>query len=387
MSKEQQQQAQWQTEEEQLRDLTTRAWLVPMLVGSVASIVEYQEPELSQSAHDNRELARHVREDLETWLAYVASTRPDDPFPINLKIALAQGFKQVANWRRRNPSLQAEPLYLAKRAESMLHQVDFWYSRLALLHALTLWSLPDRLGDSSEDHPAQSPDVLVNQWLVMRDAEAERVMKEREAEHPFVAQAAQLCVFALETRQPERFIWIDEAGVVSKTGSGPATTTDSPHRQLWIPPSTGWGALDPRAQQLVADVLILLNLAEGGQAKGPEERERRLAETAKAVLPSCLTGDRSPLDPVQTVGIGGRGAVLRPTCAPDCLIHLCPYPLKGQQPPRAELSEAFCRRQRVILYARGRIGSLRLRLTAPWQGETKSHLKRFWDDMGRRSRQ
>lgn len=105
------------------------------------------------------------------------------------------------------------------------------------------------------------------------------------------------------------------------------------------------------------------------------------------VLPSCPTGDRSPLDPVRTVGISGRGEGLRPACASDCSIHLCPYPLRGQQSPRAELSEAFCRRQRVILGARGRIRSLRLRLTAPWQGETKNHLKSFWDDMGRRSRQ
>jgi len=79
-----------------------------------------------------------------------------------------------------------------------------------------------------------------------------------------VVEAIRLAVLALETGQPERFIWIDESGVAARIGSRPANPGAPRKHNLWIPPSTGWTALQPRAQQLVADVLLLLNLAERG---------------------------------------------------------------------------------------------------------------------------
>lgn len=388
--------------EELLRGQIMRAWLAPMLVASAAP----QEGEGEHKEGPGKEpetllLSRHARRILEDWLEYVIHPGPAEPFPVNLKIALAQGFRFAANKRVLDLYAQAESrAYLAERAKDMLHGVDFWYSRIALLHALTLWSLPDRLDDSPSDYQPrltgeqeeahrhrqqQSPDALVKQWLVMRVEEAERASKESSIEHPFVDQAARLCVFALESQQPDRFMWIDESGVLSKTGYGPVRTVAPPRRRQWIPQSAGWSALAPRAQQLVADVLVFLNLAEGGRA--PMERERRLAGTGRAVLPVCLTKDRGPLDPLRTIG-AERLAGRQTRCASACLFALCPYPLKGEQAQhaRAELSEAFCRRQRVLLGFRGRIKAFRFRLTAPWQGETKTRLKHFWEDMGQRSR-
>lgn len=417
MPREEQQRARRRTGEERLRDLIMRAWLVPMLAGSVTPVDGRGGPDLSQQGHSQPELAEEtaererswqVRQDLGDWLTYAASLmpaaslvpaaslmpegtvaaarKPEEPFPVNLTMALAQGFKYVANWRRLSPYSRAgSRRYLADQAEKMLHQVDFWYARLTLLQALTLWSLPDGPGNALDGAEVRSPEALVRQWLVMREDEVERAGKARQVEHPFVAQAARLCVFALETRQPERFLWIDDRGVVSKTGSGPSVAPVPPRRELWIPQSAGWSALDPRAQQLVADLVILRNLAEGGQP--PRERERRLQEIARPYLPWCLTRDRTYLDPVRTVDAAGtQRQDIRSACAPDCLFKLCPYPQRVPEPPPAELSEAFCRRQRIILGATGRIKALRLRLTAPWQGETKTQLRRSWDAMAERSR-
>lgn len=385
--------------EEGLRDWTMRAWLAPMLVASAAPEEEGQSREVPEKAPEALRLSRCARDVLKRWLDYVTPPGSDQVFPVSLEIALAQGFRFAANKRMLDPYAQAEShAYLAERAKDMLHGVDFWYSRIALLHALTLWSLPDgldrvrgdyqqRLADGEEEArrlpQPQSPDALVRQWLVMREAEVERAAKDSWIEHPFVDQTARLCVFALESQQPERFVWIDESGVLSKTGYGPMRTTALSRRRLWVPQSAGWSALDPRAQQLIADVLVYLNLTEGGRA--PRERERRLAGTARAILPSCLTRDRSPIDPLRTRG-AERMAGRQTRCASACLFDLCPYPLKGQQQARAELSEAFCRRQRVLLGFWGRIKALRFRATAPWQGETKTHLKHFWGDMGERSR-
>jgi hypothetical protein len=74
-----------------------------------------------------------------------------------------------------------------------------------------------------------------------------------------------------------------------------------------------------------------------------------------------------------------RGA----SCRDGCHFDLCPYPPKGIQPYRVELSEAFCRRQQVLL---GRPYQFWTRHTARWQGATPGELKRFWREMEERAR-
>jgi hypothetical protein len=147
-------------------------------------------------------------------------------------------------------------------------------------------------------------------------------------------------------------------------------------RQLWIPPSAGWTALVGRAQQLVADVILLLNLADRGDQ--PSHKERRLQRSSRWDLPPCITRYRPALDPGRTVGTAASAAP-GTSCVAGCAFELCPYPPKGAQ-PRVEMSEAFCRRQETLLTRR----SLNSR-KAPWQEMPRSQLKQFWADMADRA--
>jgi hypothetical protein len=200
--------------------------------------------------------------------------------------------------------------------------------------------------------------------------------------HPFVAEAGDLAALALECGSPARFIWIDESSIVRKVGSRPASPRDYRKHNLWIAPSSGWSALDRRAQQLVADVLIMLNLTEqAGSTQSPGARERRLESSNQSTLPPCLTRDRRPLQPGHTIG-SAVTASHGSTCLDGCQFELCPYPPSGAQ-PRAELSEAFCRRQQSLLAHRLRRPG---RKTAPWQGLTPKELESFWAQMAWRSR-
>ncbi len=90
--------------------------------------------------------------------------------------------------------------------------------------------------------------------------------------------------------------------------------------ELWIAPSTGWSTLHPRAQQLVY-VLLLLNLAERGQ--DPAVRDRRLARARRNDLPPCVSGDRRPLNPKQTIGTAKTSAP-RIELRARCPFDLCP---------------------------------------------------------------
>jgi hypothetical protein len=336
-------------EERRHRDYVMRAWLAPLLAGTV------RDAGMGQAWAN-----------LEAWLDLVREQHGEpEAGHLSLEIALALGFKYAANRRRRHPRQGDEArALLAERTREMLRSTNFWFTRLILIQALCLWHLPDQPSQQGAA-PARAPDyrALVRHWG----------MTATGTEHPFVAEARSLAVSALETGQPERFLWIDESGIVSRIGSRPADPSARRKHNLWIPPSTGWTALHPRAQQLVADVLLLLNLAERGT---PRQRERRLQQTKKDFLPSCLAGDRSPLKHTRTTG---NTAPSDPgsNCAPGCSFELCPYPPKGGRRYRNELSEAFCRRQQALV-SRSSIPSR----AAPWQRAPAADLRRFWRQMG-----
>ena len=347
-----------------LRGRTLCAWVTPLLVGSVDRC------------------RNEAREELGRWLTHVGHDDPgrEDYFHVSLEVALAQGFKYAANRRLRHPhALPETRFYLAEQAMEMLRKARFWFSQLTLIHALCLWEMPDpgeprddkastrSNGGSSARNRTQrhgsNPEAIVGRWL---GAASNR-------QHPFVDEAGKLAVQALKTRQPERFLWIDESGIVSSVGSRATQATSYRKHHLWIPPSAGWAALDPRTQQLVADVLLMLNLAERGQEAGAIEQ--RLRRVGGSDLPPCLTQDRDPLDPGRTVG----GVYTAPgsNCMDGCHFGLCPYPPKGVQPYRSELSEGFCRGQQTLVSRR---------LTAPWQTIPRANLKHFWEHMANRAR-
>jgi hypothetical protein len=343
-------------EERSWREGITRAWLAPQLVGS--------------TTRGGR--ASKARDHLQQWLALVGGQQRregENGLRLSFEVALAQGFKAAANRRREHPHARQEArAYLVERAREMLRGTSFWFSRLTLLHALCLWSLPDGSTGQrpSRGHDAE-PRALVAYWVAASG---------RGPEHPFVAEASRLVVWALETGQPERFIWIDESGVVARVGSRPASPDVRRKHNLWIPPSTGWTALHPRALRLVADVLLLLNLAERGGRPG--DRERRLQRTDRNELPPCLVGERDPLDPSRTVGMATTSEP-GSNCKPGCRFELCPYPPRSEGSYRVELSEAFCRSQQA-LFKRTWVGR-----AAPWQEALPRDLRRFWKQLGQRA--
>jgi hypothetical protein len=351
------------------REHAVRAWLAPMLAGSTDRC------------------AQDAQENLRNWLRRV-SAEDGQPLPLSLQVALAQGFKLAANRRPDHPFARRESRdYLMQAASEMLKASTFWFTRLTLLHAHCLWELPElptREGDLEEkagsrpwrkrkepSRRASDPSALVTHWLATDDS---------EPEHPFLAEARELAIFALEKRQPERFLWIDESGVVTKIGARPPRSDAVRKHNLWIPPSVGWSALHPRAQKLVADVLLLLNLIE--RDGKPVEREQRMRRATRNDLPPCLSGEREFLAPSHTVGMVKQPAS-GTSCKDECPFDLCPYPPKGKQPYRVELSEAFCRRQQVLL---GRWWRVWPRRTASWQGALPGDLKRFWKAMEQRAR-
>jgi hypothetical protein len=351
-----------------LRSRALCAWLIPLLVGSVV------------------DLQGEARRELRRWLERVGHDEADRARPglaLSLEMALAQGFKYAANRRSRHPNTSAEArVFLAEQATDMLGRARFWFTQLTLIQALCLWEIPEpdkQRGGGARATPGgrnsgwgkstghgSNPEAIVGRWLELASSR----------DHPFVAEAGKLAVRALQTHRPQRFLWIDESGVVSKVGSRAARGSYRQHN-LWIPPSTGWAALDPRAQQLVADVLLMLNLAERGRE--PTEIEQRLKRVHRADLPPCISYDRDPLDPRRTVG--GVATAPGSNCKDGCPFGLCPYPPSGEQPYRAELSEAFCRRQQTLLG-----GSWTQMNPAKWQAVPRRNLTRFWEQMGDRAR-
>ncbi|MFF5521278.1 NACHT domain-containing protein [Streptomyces coeruleorubidus] len=382
-----------------LREFVMRAWMLPMLLGSV------------DDAHRDE-----ARDRLTKWLRHLDPNYTDGApdLPLAFETALAQGFKYAANRRKRHPhSYPGSRADLIRKAETVLQQSRCWYAQLSLLHALCLWELPDSIGrhhhegvreavrrgghdgagESARAYGGATAVQTVERWLSMAGTvnrppgrpgvngdSARRVL------HPFVAEAGDLVALALETGQPERFLWIDEKGVADTIGSRTGNPSVYRKHNLWIPPSVGWSTLDSRAQQLVADILVMLNLVE--RDGNPDEVEERMARVEQhgMPLPPCIRTNREPLQP------GLRAGTADPpepgtTCLPDCTFQLCPYPPRGCV-PRGEIREPFCRQQQALLPGRVRRWGPRIlrRKTPHWVGMRLGELDRFWDAMARRTR-
>ena len=350
------------------------AWLLPMLVDSAAMTGHsgspwYELESLISDATKGTEFRRAV------------GSPSEAPLPngekYGLGLALAQGFKYAANQRLSPQSNQGGREFLIKQAEELLKQSTFWYTRLTLLQALTLWALPDDVtGPHQIRGKGADPEDQVKGWLTLREG---------EREHPLVKAGGKLAVRALQTRRPERFLWIDDADMASRIGTEVSAPGAPRFHNLWIPPSTGWSSLDPTAQQLLADVLLLVVLGERGYR--PKDLFRvleRVSESPK--LPSCLNRDRSRLDPVRAVDPAAQPG---DKCADDCGMKMCPYPGKAEKGLRLEFNEIFCLHQRDMLRASQPRSwlYLRFRRESPWQRKVPvAGMRRFWDEMGERAR-
>ncbi|MFE6621781.1 ATP-binding protein [Streptomyces sp. NPDC057740] len=380
------------------REFVMRAWMVPMLLGSV------------DEAHRDE-----ARERLTKWLRHLDPNATDGAcdLPLALEAALAQGFKYAANRRIRHPQAYAGGRAdLIRQAETVLQQSRCWYAQLILLQALCLWELPDSpsvhdrkthatSGRGERDGPAEPSRTMggttairtVERWLSMAGTvnrapgpSGGNGDRRRRLLHPFVAEAGDLVALALETGQPERFLWIDEKGVADTIGARTADCEGYRRHSLWIPPSVGWSTLDARAQRLVADVLVMLNLVE--RDGHPDEVEERMArvEQPDMALPPCIRSDRAPLRADLRAGISDPPAP-GSTCLPDCRFQLCPYPPRGCV-PRGEIREPFCRQQQALLPGRVRRHFPRglRRKTPHWISMRVTELDSFWQQMAGRTR-
>ncbi|MEU4484116.1 NACHT domain-containing protein [Streptomyces purpurascens] len=356
-------------DQEEQRKRIMRAWLAPMLVHSC-----------SFTPHQNTPY-----EVLSGWMSGMRHKQVD----LELQVALAQGFRQAANHRTppTHPHRTAE--FLNEQAGEMLKRTDYWFARLALLHALTLWTLPDDVaeGQPRRGHGA-SPARQVRQWL--EQTADPKIKHKRHDEHPLVRAAGKMARQALQTRRPDRFLWIDEAGMASQIGSGTSSPREWRMHNLWIPPSRGWSTLDPGAQQLLADALVLLILTEerGVRPKDALLRLQYAYSGEQNVLPPCLARDRTPLDPRQALVGETPRSLPGSHCVDGCVFEFCPYPPKGPQ-CRTELNELFCIHQHSMLkrFQFQAWRSLRFRRRARWQRRASvANLRRFWDEMGARAR-
>lgn len=380
------------------REFVMRAWMIPMLLGSV------------DEAHRDE-----ARERLTKWLRHLDPKATDGvpDLPLALEAALAQGFKYAANRRQRHPdAYPAGRADLIRQAETVLQQSRCWYAQLSLLQALCLWELPDSVGAHERGAHARSGKDgrdgtrepsrtmggttairTVERWLSMAGTansapghSGVNGATPRRLLHPFVAEAADLVALALETGQPERFLWIDEKGVADNIGARTGNSEGYRKHNLWIPPSVGWSTLDARAQRLVADVLVMLNLID--RDGHPDEVEERMArvEQPGMPLPPCIRSDRGPLRPGLRAGISDPPTP-GSTCLPDCKFQLCPYPPRGCV-PRGEIREPFCRQQQALLPGRVRRHLPRglRRKTPHWVSMRVKELDGFWQQMAGRTR-
>ncbi len=350
-----------------------RAWLLPMLVESADMTGHKGSPwdDLEQLINETTGVGTSARR----AKCGGDETPPDDGENRAMGMVLAQGFKYAANRRLTPRSNQKAREFLIKKAEELLKRSTFWYSRLTLVQALTLWTLPDDVSSPQRirGHGAD-PTGKVDEWLRMDPG---------YKEHPLVKEAASLAVRALQTRRPERFVWIDDATVVSQIGTEVGAPGEPRLHNLWIPPSTGWSSLDFKAQQLLADVLLLLVLGE--RDSRPKDLFRLLGRVStQQQLPSCLSKDRTRLDPVRAVEGNAQPG---DHCRDDCELRMCPYPAKAKN-LRVEFNELFCLRQRSMLNAWQPKSWLYLhfRREAPWQRHVPvTGMRRFWDEMGERA--
>ncbi|WBB47416.1 NACHT domain-containing protein [Verrucosispora sp. WMMA2044] len=337
-----------------------RAWILPPLFLFTEAETDSIEQDLqSETCGMLRHLVRRL------------ATDSAEGTPVS-EMTLAQGFRLAANCRAYPPHRSI----LIEEAEKALRHSRFWYSHLVLIQALTLLALPRDPGEPLRKRGHGSdPRGLVEFWISIA-GEGHRAPETGGGRtHPLVRAAADLCVEALIDRHPERHCWVDERQIVGRVGSVSAHQGIRRLQDSWLPPSHGWAVLEPRAQRLLADVMLLMNLADRGRDAG--ERALRLGRASRSDLPPCITTDRSAM----RVTLSRRQAHdVQPgaTCIDDCQFRLCPLPPKGDELPY-QMDEAFCAHQIDL------VGHLfRSPGRADWQAVDREELRSFWRDMSER---
>jgi hypothetical protein len=238
-----------------------------------------------------------------------------------VEASVAQGFKLAAI---RDPHGGIDQLEFALLASSR-----YWYTGVVLLQAMCI-----RCIDGGPDR------------------QAVRLFRERATrsrQHPFVRAAARLCRTAVEAGTYTPYVWVDDAATTTRSGT----------------------ALHRDAAQLVADIVLLLNLTEQGDR---DQQLRRLESTAAfKQLPACLGSSRTRTE-------------LDEACPgpPTCPFELCPYPSQAAAAVcRGALGQAFCQHQSHLVHQRR---FMRRRLVSVWQHMNNRSAVDFWEHMADRAR-
>ncbi len=302
-----------------------------------------------------------------------ASRRSDQH---GLLASLAQGFKVDAVRHADRPGTY-EPPIVHSLLFWLLRETPFWYTKVALVHAITLNLIAARSGQDGGAGVAAEPvsrsadrdTTFLGRALSAPSAERRLRWYLETRVHPFVRAAGELCLEALDAADRggswREYIWTDdEVEVIAR------------------PP-----LLRAKALHLVADMALLLNLNEQDRS-GPE----RARFGQQQELPECLRGDRAPFladrppagrCPADCPFAGEAG--IRPLC-PDTLPRWAPDDAGGETlHSRRLLTRSFCRRLRHTASDRPwtTIGGERIRYR-----ERRAHvrqLRAFWERMERRS--
>jgi hypothetical protein len=356
----------------EVRLCSLMGWILPSLAASCSLEDPRRVPDITSALEGWIELSR-------------------DGLHLGIEACLAQGFKYEANRLPHRTSKEARAR-LVELARELLDTSGWWYSQLALVQALTLSSLGT--------NPAERAPIrkLLEDWT-------------RDERHPLVREAARLCQQAVEdadNRHSEKaraeasaYLWIDEAGTVSRIGAGTVLPDPRSTDGLWVSPAAGWSTLDPAARWLVGNVFVYLNLIEGGEASpsngldpetasarlaGRREKRRQTVREQGTTLPPCLTAPDGMMR-LRSEREHGTAEERRAQGTCDCEFGLCPYPASDQQPFRGEAPETFCRGQKRLArdegpppwYEASRAGRL------PGRRSAKDELEDFWSAMENRA--
>lgn len=323
------------------------AWMLPALHSD--AVREGRRPEA-------RRLEEHMSE------IATASDRSDQH---GVLASLAQGFKHDAVRYARDTEHHA-PALVHERLFDLLHHAPFWYTKIVLLHAISLRLIGARVGRPDSDKASESGNdpIPAESYLGpgLANVEAEHRLSaflEQDTLHPFVKQAGALCTHALvdvsDRSHWESYIWTDEVELIAR------------------PPKN----IDPQALHLVADITLLLNLNE--QERTRHERAR-FGELDR--LPACLNGpDRrfvlSGDEHAEQCPLGecplATEVDVRPLC-PDRAPRWMADDAGGEtRPSRRLLNRSFC-------------WHLRHTPAPPhWDNDSAAKLQTFWLEMERRA--
>jgi hypothetical protein len=320
-----------------------------------------------------REERRTCAERLEAHMQEIhrASRRSDQH---GILASLAQGFKVDAVRHADRPSMY-EPPIVPELLFWLLRETPFWYTKVTLLHAISLNVIAarsDQAGAGVPTEPPRSSDretTFLGRPLSAPSAERRLRWYLETRVHPFVRAAGELCLEALDAAERggswREYIWTDdEVEVIAR------------------PP-----LLHAKALHLVADMALLLNLNE--QKRSAHERARFGQQHD---LPACLRGDRTLI--LEERLPAGKCPAACPFVRETDFSPLCPDKLPRWEADDATgeslhsrrlLNRSFCRRLRHTASHQSwtAVGGERLGYL-----ERRAHvrqLRAFWEKMERRS--